>query len=494
MLMKKNHLLMCSKICMLALTGAGAFFLTSCAKDGYDDERFDAGVYNTQLEAVKADGITITPSADGKSQTFTWPVVLGAGGYRVSLIDVDNPETPIINDSIVDGCSVTGKRDEEVYYKLSILALGDAQRGNSDATATADTTYNTFITPYATIPDGSDLFQYFSDNSLPESEEDILYYLEPNGTYSLSDVVDFSNKKVILRTASKTENATIVYGENGGLEYCGKFTLRNLNFDCKLSTKPVIAFSATPAEGILDASNNNHNQIVDATTIMDCNFTGVTGMFLYDNKVKYCLKTFVMDNCTLHLESVNMSNNSVIYIYDGGGFINDFTITNSTVWNTGESDQKYFLRYNNSGRCDRAGYTTNSINFLNNTFYNICKSGQMCNHGGFDGKATSNYDIENNIFVNCGSKQVPRRIVGRRSADADIKFAYNTYCTYDATGTASFELEGAPDTVEGAKMEYDDSKTALQTDPAFVNAEEGNFTPQGAEQLQYLTGDPRWLP
>ena len=98
------------------------------------------------------------------------------------------------------------------------------------------------LKPYATIPDGSDLFQYFSDNSLPESEENILYYLEPNGTYSLSDVVDFSNKKVILRTASKTENATIVYGENGSLEYCGKFTLRNIDFDCKLSTKPVMVF------------------------------------------------------------------------------------------------------------------------------------------------------------------------------------------------------------------------------------------------------------
>lgn len=144
--MKKNHLFSYSKICTLALMGVSALFLTSCAEDGYDDdERFDAGVSNTQMEAVKADGITITASADGKSQTFTWPVVLGASGYRVRLIDVANPETPIINDSIVDGCSVTGKREEDVYYKLSILALGDAQRGNSDATATADTTYNTFI-------------------------------------------------------------------------------------------------------------------------------------------------------------------------------------------------------------------------------------------------------------------------------------------------------------------------------------------------------------
>ena len=491
--MKKNQFFTYSKMCVLALTGASALFLASCAKDGYDDESFDSGVSNTQVATISADDITITPSADGKSQTFNWPVVMGAGGYRVSLIDVANPDKPIINDSIVDGCSVKGDREEDVNYKLTILPLGNKQKNNTDASAAVEKLFSTFAEAFATLSNGADLFQYFTENPLPDTTDELIIYLEAGGKYTMSGTIDFSNHNVVLRTASKTNYATIVYGENGSLEYCGKLTLKYLNFDCALSTKPVLAFSATPAEGILDTNNNNHNQIKDPTAIMNCNFTGVTGMFMYDNKVKYCLKTFVMDNCLLHLESVKMSNNSIFYIYDGGGFINDFTITNSTVWNTGESDQKYFVRYNNSGRCDRAGYNTNSMTFLNNTFYNICKGGQMCNHGGFDGRNTSNYDIENNIFVDCGNKQVPRRIIGRRAEGADIKFGYNTYCTYE-NGVATFELEGAPDTVEGAKMEYDDSKTALQTDPAFVNVANGDFTPQGAEQVARKTGDPRWLP
>jgi len=53
--MKKNHLFSYSKICTLALLGASALFLTSCAKDGYDDdERFDAGVSNTQVETISS--------------------------------------------------------------------------------------------------------------------------------------------------------------------------------------------------------------------------------------------------------------------------------------------------------------------------------------------------------------------------------------------------------------------------------------------------------
>jgi hypothetical protein len=152
--MKKNHLFSYSKICTLALLGASALFLTSCAEDGYDDdERFDAGVSNTQMEAVKADDITVTASADGKSQTFTWPVVLGASGYRVNLIDISNPDEPIINDSIVDGCSVTGKREEDVNYKLTILTIGDKAKGNTDATQAAVKSFSTFTPTYKTIPD-----------------------------------------------------------------------------------------------------------------------------------------------------------------------------------------------------------------------------------------------------------------------------------------------------------------------------------------------------
>lgn len=83
--MKKNHLFSYSKICTLALLGASALFLTSCAEDGYDDdERFDAGVSNTQMEAVKADDITVTVSADGKSQTFTWPSLNHYKSYKKS--------------------------------------------------------------------------------------------------------------------------------------------------------------------------------------------------------------------------------------------------------------------------------------------------------------------------------------------------------------------------------------------------------------------------
>ena len=127
--MKKNHFFTCSKICTLALCSASALFLASCAKDGYDDESFDSGVSNVQVENISADDITISSSADGKTQTISCPVVMGAGGYRVNLIDVGNPDEPLINDSIVDGCSVTTKREEDVNYQLGTGKQQEEQYG-----------------------------------------------------------------------------------------------------------------------------------------------------------------------------------------------------------------------------------------------------------------------------------------------------------------------------------------------------------------------------
>ena len=39
---------------------AGVLLFASCAQDGFDEESFDSGVYNTQLEAPSTDDIQIT--------------------------------------------------------------------------------------------------------------------------------------------------------------------------------------------------------------------------------------------------------------------------------------------------------------------------------------------------------------------------------------------------------------------------------------------------
>lgn len=485
--MKKNHFISQLRFCGIALLGVGALMLSSCADDGYnDDERWSSSVKNATLESPSAEDITVTASADGKSQTIAWPVVNGAGGYLVSFYD-PSAEDSIIADSIVDGCQIIVNREEDMNYVFSIKTLGNEANNNKGAEAPTEYAFTTFMPATAVLPNGTDIYEWSQTPEIQTllttpTEETLIFDLVAGGEYALSNIVDFGHNKVILRTASKSDWATITYANGASIRFGGGFILRYMNINGEATTDPILGLSDAPNEAIL--GQNSHYIINDPVTIQNCYIYNVQRQLLHDNKKKYCIALFTIDNTEVKFTTDGgMSSGSYILIYDGGGFINNFTATSSTFWNAPNKDgemheARYFVRYNNSGRCDRAGFKYNMIDFRNCTFYNISKSGQMANHGGFDGRETSYYNIQNNIFVDCGGNQVPRRIVGRTNAKAEITFSNNTYWYNGAaeTGNTSY-----------------DNGYQLQSDPAFVDAENGNFTPTGAEQVSMKTGDPRWF-
>ena len=285
--MKQKHLFTYSKICTLAFVGASVLFLTSCAKDGFDDESFDGGVSNAQVATISADDIKITSSADGKSQTISWPVVMGASGYRVNLIDASNPDAPIINDSIVDGCSVTGKREEDVNYKLTILPLGNAKKGNKDAAEVTSKEFSTFTKTFKTIPNGSDLNEWFAANPVPDDSigRNLNYDLEAGGSYTISAVLDFDAHWVTLRSNSKSNPATITYTDaTSCINFAAPFNVKYLHFDCAAMAANigVFGFSKDPtaardeATGFVILGGN--------TTIVNSTFDNVNGYFFWDSR------------------------------------------------------------------------------------------------------------------------------------------------------------------------------------------------------------------
>ena len=479
MLMKKNHLLATMKLCLLAL-GSSTLLFTSCAKDGYDnDEKFESSVTNTQLASPDADKISITPSPDGTTMTIEWPIVIGAGGYQITLTDVSDAENPVVIASqVVDGCSVAGlPRGEDMYYQLELKTLGNASKGNTDAPTATVKAFSTATETTGTIPTGNDLAKWFAANPIPDSDDMLYYDLVAGGTYTLNSMLDFQGHKVTLRCKSKTNRAVVTYGEDGGLACGNAFGLRYLIFECANSSKPFFSLSTTPGMEA-DAEHNNHYIITEPITFAYCEMRNVNSYFVYDNKKKYCVATFLVNECVVKMSSdESMKTGAAFQCYDGGGFICNLTLQNSTFWNSNSNKQNYFIRYANAGRADRAGFTSSSINMINCTFYNIAKQGQMCNHSGFDGDKYTNYTITKNIFVDCGSNQVARRILGRRGTGV-IVFNLNTYMFDGAVGTD--------------QTGYDDG-SILTTDPGFADAPNGDFTISGEEQLANQTGDPRWI-
>jgi hypothetical protein len=489
--MKQKHFFTYSKICTLAFVGASVLFLTSCAKDGFDDESFDGGVSNAQVETISADDIKITSSADGKSQTISWPVVMGASGYRVNLIDASNPDAPIINDSIVDGCSVTGKREEDVNYKLTILPLGNAKKGNKDAAEVTSKEFSTFTKTFKTIPNGSDLNEWFAANPVPDDSigRNLNYDLEAGGSYTISAVLDFDAHWVTLRSNSKSNPATITYTDaTSCINFAAPFNVKYLHFDCAAMAANigVFGFSKDPtaardeATGFVILGGN--------TTIVNSTFDNVNGYFFWDSRKgqKVAAVQFLIDNCVVELTPPAFVKAGVIWT-NNGGHINDLTISNSTFYNLTEAGDIYYFYQAGMYRAKDIGMTSNSVNYKNSTFYRIGylnNEGEWGNYNGMNGKAESYWTMTNCIFYACSAKGgVPRRFLHGKTYSAtsgNVTFGNNTYMQADG----SFDNVGS----------YDTSGTQIEEDPQFANPTQGDFHISGPTQVARKTGDPRWLP
>lgn len=494
--MKKNHFFTYSKICTLALAGAGALFFTSCAKDGFDDETFDSGVSNTQVATISADEITITPSADGKSQTITWPVVMGAGGYRVSLVDLGNIEEPIINDSIVDGCSVTGKREEDVNYKLTVLPLGNVKKSTTDASEAASLQFSTFTPTYKTIPAGSNLNEWFAANPFPEEtkEENLNFDLEAGGEYTLSGTLDFNTQPVTLRSNSKSNHATINFTGEASVTFVAPFNLKYVDVDCSAqeissTNHGIFAFSKDPSAAKkgtdIDPKYKWANPLIEKpVTFLNCNFKSVKSYFFWDNQQAVCAMTMLIDNCVVHMAPEKAFSGGVFWT-NKGGQVNELYITNSTFYELDDcvGDYKYFYQAGMvSGEEIYADKTiaTNTVSYTNSTFYHVTwNGGQWGNYNRMGGRACSHWILTDCIFFDCSPSGVARRFLHGKTGQ-DAKFNNNTYMNADGT----FQDPG----------NYDLSGTDIKEDPQFADPDDGDFTISGATQVARKTGDPRWLP
>ena len=289
-----------------------------------------------------------------------------------------------------------------------------------------------------------------------------IFQLEENGTYAV--------KQPIV-----TDKALTITGKNVriGVEHSDVFIL--------LEKDPVVE-AAAPALNRAVKLNDTDYLGIDQLKLSGLTVKGLKNSIIYDNNTKYCVVDLTIDDCVLGLATEATQNQAFISFQQGG--VKDFTMKNSTVYQTGAEENNYFLRYNNSARLDRYGYDketeTQSINYINNTFYKVGKNGQWGNYNGIAGQAYSEFHVTGNIWVDCGNGQIARRLLGGRNASSykTCEFNNNTYWFNEAaeTGNTSYD--------EGYQ---------LTTDPGFKKPAEADFTLSAySEQAQLKTGDPRW--
>ena len=516
--MKHYHLSATMKLCLLAVASSTLLF-TSCAQDGFDDETFVGTYSGYPLGNPDPEAITVKASSDKLSQTITWPAVNGAGTYTVTVYMGENYENLVIDKQVVKVNYITIPRIDKTFYRISILVNDNIPEGNTGSTAPTDYDWDTFTINVATIPTGENLNSWFKANPTPVSYmgSDITYTLEAGGQYTLTDSLNFSGYILTIAGADEANRPTITIAtadKEDGTSSVGciatscALSLKNLKIDCAAlpysSTNAPIAMSKNPdpsIKGKVGTQTTYYNITDGGIYISNCDIDNVNGMLFFDNSITYCIETFTLENSRVHFTTTAGNKANVAYIYTPGGFIKDLIIRNSTLYNTGEGYLQYVIRYNNSGRLDRAGYVRSNgetlndldnITFNNSTFYNI-GYGWFANWAAFAGQPDTAFDIQNNIFCEAGfgGSGVARRLCAGRPATSYVWkciFSNNTYWTKGAA-----EKEGAPEEDPENPHQYDTSHSALQTDPAFRDPANGDLTPTGSEQVAKKTGDPYWF-
>ncbi|MDD4991239.1 MAG: DUF4992 family lipoprotein [Paludibacter sp.] len=473
--------------------------LASCIDGYHDDWTFSSGVTNKTLESPADSTIQILKNADGSKLLVSWPVVSGAKGYQVSVFNVDDPAhpvpvvddpkktVPIAYDSLfVDGCTFSCAYLKNTKYKIEIKALGNPKFSNKDADSATVVQFSTLLPAHAIIPDGTDLYTYFQSNAIPDSTKEVAYELMPYpATYTLSGPLDFQKHWIVLR-GDKIHPPTITYTAAGRLMTTSGITIEYLNFDCSAITSTTsdgafFSFSSTPDESLKGINSFYLVKSPKSVLISSCNFIKpLTTRFIYDNSKKYCIENLTVDNCIIPLGIIPTDG----IIFFKAGYANNLYFTNNTLYGTA-STAGYFLKYENSARPDRAGFVSASINLNNNTFYNVVNTGQMANYPAMS-SVTVALTLSRNIFVNCGSGQVVRRLCVS-STNMVKTFNDNLYLFNGDAATTN--------TNEFVPTYGDKSGTGYSIDPLFKDPANGDFTigAGATDVFTHASGDPRWL-
>ena len=459
------------------------FFFVSCI-DGYkDDWSFSSGVENATLDSPEA--ITFTKNAEGNILTITWSVVYGAIAYEFSLYDVTDPNNaiPIINKELVDGCSKQCNIEEDSNYKIEVRTIGNPKLNNKDALTATEETYSTMI-PAITIPNGTDLFAFFTENGIIElvgeegEELEVAYELEAGGTYTLTGEVDFDTHWLTLR-GNKANRPKLIYDAEGRIATRAGLKIKFIDFDC--SAMP----AGTNNASFLLLSSSGSGSIARPIVIQSCNIKGLNRNFIYDNGRSYSPQYLLIQDCIIAFNSAER-----FIRFTDTSYANNLTLSNSTFYGLVNSTA-YWIQYRNNARG-----TNTSVNITNCTFYNIANSGQMANYSGLNASSCL-LTLRRNLFVGCGNKDVVRRLsAGSTSIQRDL--LYNCYW-YDADGDGEADFGPSEEMGHG---QGDKSGTGFYENPFFTgnisdpDPDNVDFTP-GAGAVGILLnrcGDPRWLP
>ena len=494
---------------MKALVCAGAALLTAACVQSLDKETFQSTT-NEQLESPAQESVTIEPiaNADGsESIVFSWGVVPGAGGYQVSVYEMDgdaaevratpNVVNVLIDNERIDGCSVTFPKYDDTYYLITVLTLGNDKLNNKEALEPMNFAYKTWA-PMTALPAGSDLASVIT---LVEPEDPDLgqgFELVAGGKYTLSTSVDFGLYNVTLK-GDETNPPTVEVQNDAMLITQAGLKIKNINFDCTASTaRSLLAFSAEPDESLsteslgykADGANQN-GYVIEKPVIFDgCMVKNLQRSLIWGQTKPWSLRDFRITNSIIQLN--NGGNGNVLELSDANpnnGLIKEMTISNSTIYNLVPNSSNYFLRFANNSNAQPQkifGDSQKSITHRieNSTFAKVFTKKDFANNMPTVGTMTDY--VSNVIFYDV--YRIYQYILNNHTRYT----SNNTMWYYDCDDPQSNDYGGRSDTNGNPFTTLEDpgfTEPFVELDLTKPNGGV-NFKASGA--ISSTIGDPRW--
>lgn len=487
--MKNKYLFLRGKTYVL-LFATGIFLFGSCTQ-AIDGSNFDSGVHNTTLNPPT---ITAIANADGSKTVLSWPVIMGAGGIKMSLYDINEPSVPIaiVTDTIIDGSTCELPRAEDTNYKLVVKAIGNEKYNNKDSEETEFLFTSIVPKINATpIPAGTDISQWFADNkTLIEAQtEEYAIELIGGAEYIMTDEIELGNVLFNLRSDSKVNNATIKMGENAGFITETGIKMKYVNFECSGMTgdnSSILKFSKNHSYDL----TAKHYLIGSGKSVVfqNCNIKGLVTRMIWDQKEPYVFDNMLIKKCIIEQDQNAQLAKGAHTIELSNSFPMTFALEGSTVYSTtstAKGKYVYFVAYMSDRPQNLVNglYPTCTINWFNNTMVNMTKStsGQkqgFANWGKLKGQKVCIMNVRNNIFVDCSGNYVVRQSFTQGQQTGMVQ-SYEKNCYwYNGASTGSVDWN---------------MNDRVDFDPQLTQTAEGIYKVGGAEVKAAGIGDPRGL-
>ena len=436
-------------VLMEDLAGATTYSFRVKAVGQVKESNWATGSFMTATEQIMQ--AVATEDVGGTYVTLRWP----AGEVATTIEVVPTTDTgaksvtyTITADDIANGFAYIEGLSPETDYTATMYRADGAIRGQRTFTTTIDTGNMTVLREGTT-----------ADDLLAAIAAD-----DGRGIF-LMDALDLSLGDIEL-----DKGITIAGNPAAVSTLRVKFAVATSVASINLSN---LKLDGSAVEGL--DRRGNFIEITDAAgtlsaiTLNSCEITGYGKNFIYNNKDGN-FGDIIITNCYIH-DLCPTGGDGFDF---RGGTISSLAVTNTTFANG----------FRTFVRCQAT--LTGSITFDHCTFYNLCNNDTGSNNSGLfritDAK-NSTFTVTNSIFYAIGNDQCSGNagVWARTDGMKVNREVYDNNYWYNSPN------------LWGKLHADDNASVATEADPQFVDAANGNLTPQDEDMVYYGAGDPRWL-